>query len=206
MGASARASASHLETPCPNHRCCRGSGRLAPQTRCGRARDGRRLGRHRQTVARHRRRSAAQPAWPHERLLITAVDARTVNLSCSTATGGRPGGRCGRQLLECFRLPHRRQPLHRRRLPDQRRQCRPGIRIRTGPGAVAVRRQGAHPGEVGHASRIPDRRTAGTRQRSRDDLPGQRSISSFGDNRWIRPRVRRRLEPVTTRAEASPSP
>src|ERR687898_325270 len=56
---------------------------------------------------------------------------------------------------------------------NQLRQCRPGGRARTGPGAVTVRRSITDAGELGPAPRKPGRRAARTRQQRRDDLSGQ---------------------------------
>jgi hypothetical protein len=58
-----------------------------------------------------------------------------------------------------------------RRLPTQR-ECRSGSRIRTGAGAVTIRRQVTASAGVGHASCSAGRRTTRTRQQSRNDLPG----------------------------------
>ena len=79
--------------------------------------------------------------WPQRTVLITAVDAHTgepvvfdrhsgVDLvdAVAASTCQRPS------------LPHRRQPIHRRRLPTQR-ECRSGSRIRAGAGAVTTWRQ-----------------------------------------------------------------
>ena len=113
--------------------------------------------------------------WPKQTVLITAVDARTgepvvfdrhsgVDLVDAVAASCSSG----------VRLPNRRRPLHRRRLPSQRRECRSGSRIRTGARTVTVRRQITRSGGLGHASRSTGRRTTSGGQQSRDDLPGQR--------------------------------
>ena len=100
---------------------------------------------------------------------------------CSTAQRGRPGGRRRRQLFERPSLRDRGPPLHRRRLPAQRRTpiwppgtsgcwcCRPSAAGRGSAG-------------LGHAPRRPGRRAARTRQQGRDDLPGQQSEHLFGAN------------------------
>ena len=113
--------------------------------------------------------------WPQRTVLITAVDAHTgepvvfdrhsgvdlvdaVAASCASGFAYRIGG----------------QPIHRRRLPIQRRECRSGSRIRAGAGAVTIRRQITGAAGLGHASRRAGRRAPRPRQQSRDDLPGQR--------------------------------
>ena len=121
----------------------------------GGSRPGRRVGRHRAgTVARHRRLAAAQPALAGsggahhggrrrdgEPVVFdrhSGVDlADAVAASCSSGP----------------RLPDRAPPVHRRRLPDERRERRPGRRIRERAGAVAVRWPDVRTPGVGHAPR-----------------------------------------------------
>ena len=96
-----------------------------------------------------------------------------VNRSCSTATAestwwtpSPPACASG------SRLRHRRQPIHRRRLPTIKRECRSGSRIRAGAGAVTTWRQITGAAGVGHASCSAGRRTTRPRQQSRNHLPG----------------------------------
>ena len=123
-----------------------------------------------------------------------------VNRSCSTATAEStwwtpsPPARAGGAGL-----PHRRRPIHRRRLPTQR-ECRPGSRIRAGAGAVTIRRQITDAAGVGHASCSAGRRTTRRRQQGRNDLPGQQLrahvrrqcdgsvAASARRSSWLRPR------------------
>ena len=112
--------------------------------------------------------------WPQRPLLITAVDAHT----------GEPvvfDRHSGVDLVDAVApahptasvssVQHRPLPIHQRRLPIQR-ECRSGSRIRTGAGAVTIRRQITDTAGVGHASCSARRRTTCTRQQSRNDLPG----------------------------------
>ncbi len=82
--------------------------------------------------------------WPERTLLITAVDADTGEpVVFDRHSGVRARGRRRRQhcqRLRCSSLQHRRQPIHRRRLPTQR-ECRSRSRIRTSAGAVTLWRQ-----------------------------------------------------------------
>ena len=139
--------------------------------------------------------------WPQRTVLITAVDAHTgepvvfdrhsgVDLVDAVAASCASG----------LRLQDRGQPIHRRRLPIQRRECRSGSRIRTGAGAVTLRRQNTGAAGLGHASRRAGRRTPRTRQQSRNDLPGQQLrahvrrqcdgsvAASARCSSWLRPR------------------
>jgi hypothetical protein len=93
-----------------------------------------------------------------------------------------------------------RQPVHRRRLPIQRRECRSGSRIRAGAGAVTIRRPDTDAAGLGHAPRNTGRRTTRTWQQSRNDLPGQQLRAHVRRQRdgsvatsarcsgWLRPR------------------
>ena len=121
--------------------------------------------------------------WPHRTVLITAVDAQTgepvvfdrhsgVDLVDAVAASCASG----------LRLPDRRQPIHRRRLPIQRRERRPGGRIRAGAGAVAVRRQNTASAGVGHAlaAQVDELRAGGSRVET--IFPDSDSEHMFGAN------------------------
>ena len=162
--------------------------------------------------------------WPQRTVLITAVDAQTgepvvfdrhsgvdladaVAASCASGLPYRIGD--SRYIDGGYRI--------------QRRECRSGSRIRTGAGAVAVRRPNTHAAGLGHASRNTGRRTPRTRQQSRNDLPGQRLrahvrrqcdgsvAASARCSSWLRPRQSPRraahrilaLTPVAPQAQAS---
>ena len=116
--------------------------------------------------------------WPQRPVLITAVDARTGEpVVFDRHSGIDLVRRRRRQHHQWLRplpsLPHRRQPIHQRRLPTQRER-RPGSRIRAGAGAVTIRRQITDAAGLGHGSRNPGRRTARRWQQSRDCFPGSR--------------------------------
>ena len=173
----------HLEKNEPNHRCRRRCRRHAPQ-------DGRRrrsTWQLRRTPPKQLRWRATVAArlpsqqWPERGMLITAVDARQVNRSCSTATAGPTGGRRRRQHSERRRLQHRQRPVHRRRLPSQRER-RSGSRVRAGAGAVSPRRPNTASAGLGDAPCRAGRRAARGRQRGRDDPAGSGSLKAFGTN------------------------
>ena len=145
--------------------------------------------------------------WPQRTVLITAVDAHTgepvvfdrhsgVDLVDAVAASCASG----------LRLQDRRQPIHRRRLPIQRRECRSGSRIRTGAGAVTVRRQITGRRWTGarilpHRSTNSARAAAESKRSSRTATPSTCSAPM----RWICRCVRPLLELVTTKAEPLPS-
>ena len=115
--------------------------------------------------------------WPERTVLIVAVDAHTGEPVVFDRHSGvdlvERRRRQHFQWLRCPSLQHRRQPIHRRRLPIQR-ECRSGSRIRAGAGAVTTWRQITDTAGVGHASCSAGRRTPRPRQQSRNHLPGQR--------------------------------
>jgi hypothetical protein len=90
-----------------------------------------------------------------------------VNRSCSTATAESTWWTPSQPALPAASLSHRRQPIHRRRLPTQRER-RSGSRIPAGVVAVTTRRQNTDAAGLGHASCSTGRRTTCPRQQSRN--------------------------------------
>ena len=158
-----------------DHRLCDGCVRHAPQDGRRGARDG--CLRNGSSQTRWRDIVAARlpsQQWPQQPVLIAAVDAHTGEpVVFDRHSGVDLVDAVAASTLGDDALPHRREPVHQRRLPTQRER-RPGSWIRAGAGAVTVRRQVAHAAGVGHGSRNPSRRTARRRQQRRDGLPGQR--------------------------------
>ena len=161
------------------------------------------------------KRSGAPPSprgcrvssWPQRPVLITAVDAATgepvvfdrhsgvdlvdaVAASCASGLSYRIGDH--RYIDGGYRRNAENADL--------------AAGYATGARAVTVRRPNTAPAGLGHASRGAGRRAArraaaGSRRSSRTAAPSTCSAPT----RWIRRCVRPLLEPVTTRAEPSPS-
>ena len=121
--------------------------------------------------------------WPQRTVLITAVDAQTGNPSCSTATAestwrtpSPPAVSSGRPYTD------RGPPVHRRRLSDQRRECRSGSRIRAGARAVTLRRPNLQPLDWGMhlATQVDELRARGSRVET--IFPDSDSEHLFGAN------------------------
>ena len=158
------------------------------------------------TLARHRRGSASQPA------LAAAAGAHRGCRCAHRGTGrvrppqrNRSGGRRRRQHHGGPGLPHRREPLHQRRLSTQRER-RPGGRIRAGTGAVTIRRQVAVCRWSG--AWISQPRSTSCAQGAAESRPSFRTaarVTCSTPMRRIRRRVLRPREEATTKAEPSPS-
>ena len=125
--------------------------------------------------------------WPERTMLITAVDAHTgepVVFDRYSGVGLWTPSPPALQRLRCPSLQHRRQPVHRRRLPTIQRECRSGRRIRAGAGAVTTWRQNT--GAAGLGMHLPPRSTnfapsaAESKPSSRTATPATHSEQSDG--------------------------